>query len=368
MGGSVLALDKSTSEKLEKSDIALMARELVLVTLPHKDPGNIPVWSRQNGNIGLLIQPGFSKRKAGEKPVCFGYPYGSIARLILYWIVTETRRTGQQRLELGNSLSQFLRKVGLSPDGSTGKRSTAKAVHRQLVRLIYAKITFERFTEEGTNTSRQWLDMPLAKGGHLWWDQDDTGQENLLGSFIILNDDFFKAIMTNPVPVRMMTLLALRKSPLGLDLYAWATFESFKAQAKKQGRFVAWKLLHEQFGTELGTVYNFAAKAKRELRKIMCNCPSIKLSFRQGGVQILAESMPDVSIKEERETLKPPLPTLPVSQEVPSGEAIAQAVMMNPKEGAIALVIKFQEAVKHGKVENTNSAYISFVKQHLKSE
>jgi hypothetical protein len=368
MGGNVLALDKSIGEKLEKSDIALMARELVLVTLPHKDPGNIPVWSRQNGNIGLLIQPGFSKRKAGEKPVCFGYPYGSIARLILYWIVTETRRTGQQRLELGNSLSQFLRKVGLSPDGSTGKRSTAKAVHRQLVRLIYAKITFERFTEEGTNNGRQWLDMPLAKGGHLWWDQDDTEQENLLGSFIILNDDFFKAIMTNPVPVRMMTLLALRKSPLGLDLYAWATFESYKAQAKKQGRFVAWKLLHEQFGTELGTVYNFAAKARRELRKIMCNCPGIKLSFRQGGVQIHAESLPDVSIKEEREALKLPPFTLPANQEIPSGEAIAQAVTMNPKEGAIALVIKFQEAVKQGRAENNDTAYISFVKQHLESE
>ena len=36
-------------------------------------------------------------------------------------------------------------------------------------------------------------------------------------------------------------------------------------------------MLHEQFGTELGTVKNFAAKAQRELQKIMLNCPTIKL-------------------------------------------------------------------------------------------
>jgi hypothetical protein len=88
-------------------------------------------------------------------------------------------------------------------------------------------------------------------------------------------------------------------------------------------------------------------------------------SFRQGGVQIHAESLPDISIKEEREALKPPPPALPISQEIPSGEAIAQVVMMNPKESAIGLALKFQEAVKQGKAENSDSAYILFVKQHI---
>src|SRR5712691_474860 len=105
------------SSGLTKDDIALMARELVLVTLPHKDPGNVPRWTRRNGNITLAVQPGYKDDpKDHRKSVCIGYPYGSIARLILYWIVTEARRTGDPRLELGKSLAEFMRKLGLKPD------------------------------------------------------------------------------------------------------------------------------------------------------------------------------------------------------------------------------------------------------------
>jgi hypothetical protein len=162
----------------------------------------------------------------------------------------------------------------------------------------------------------------------------------------------------------MLTLLALKKSPLGLDLYAWATLEAYKAQQRRQGRFVAWKLLHEQFGTELGTVKNFATKAKRELRKIICNCPTLRLSFERGGVQIHAGSLPDVSPKAAHNALKTPPPALPEIKKVPSGAAIVQ-VLERGAGNAIALTLKFQQAVEAGKAENTDQAYIAFAKHHL---
>ena len=56
MGDETLPIKSSG---LTKDDIALMVRELVLVTLPHKDPGDIPEWVRRNGNITLAIQPGY---------------------------------------------------------------------------------------------------------------------------------------------------------------------------------------------------------------------------------------------------------------------------------------------------------------------
>ena len=369
MGTSKLTLDKSTSGKLKKDDIALMARELVLVTLPHKDPGNVPEWVRRNGNITLSVQPGYADDpKDRRRRVCIGYPYGSIARLILYWIVTEARQTRDPRLELGKSLAEFMRKLGLEPNYGGGKRSSASVVMRQLERLITARVTIERNIEDGTGHGREGFELPVAAAWKLLWKTTDHKQSLLGDSYLVLNEYFFKAILTSPVPVRMMTLLALKKSPLGLDLYAWVTLESYKAKAHKQGRFVAWKLLHEQFGSELGTVKNFAAKAKRELQKIRCNCPTIKLSFVQGGVQIHAESLPDVSPKETREALEPPSDVLLVGNNVPSEKAIAHVLEMNTTEGAIALSIKFQKAVKLGKAENTDEAYISFAKQYVTSD
>lgn len=350
----------TTKAKADGHDIALMARELVLVTLPHKDPGNVPTWTRQNGNLTLRIQPGYQKDPKTQKEVCVGYPYGSLARLILYWIVTEARRTGNPRLTLGKSLTTFLRKLGLAPDDSSGKRSTAASVRRQIERLIAARITFEQTLENAGKKGRKWLDMPIAKGGELWWDISDDDQETLWDSFVILNDDFFRAITTNPIPVRMMTLLALKKSPLGLDLYAWATFESAKAQHNGQGRFVAWGWLHEQFGTELGRMDRFVTKAKRELQKIMLNCPSIQLAFVRGGLRVLDTSLPDVSLKGAL----PPLPPPPLST-IPSAEALRHVREdMTTRKGSIMIALEFQEAVKNGRAENTDAGYIAFAERY----
>jgi hypothetical protein len=361
MGDETLPIKSSG---LTKDDIALMVRELVLVTLPHKDPGDVPEWVRRNGNITLAIQPGYKDDpKDNRRRVCIGYPYGSTARLILYWIVTETRRTGEPRLELGKSLADFMRKLGITPDDSTGKRSSAHSVHRQLERLMHARIRFEQCQESDGGRGRGWLDMPVAKAGWLWWDAKEEQQKVLYNGYIILNDDFFKTILANPVPVRMMTLLALKKSPLGLDLYAWATIESYKAQHHRKGRFVAWKLLHEQFGTELGTMKNFAAKAQRELRKIMCNCPTIKLTFQRGGVQVLASSLPDVSPRAAHKALQPP--SVP-AKAIPSGKAIEHVMYnMKTRESAVIIATAFQKAVERGEVENTDEAYLSFANQYV---
>jgi hypothetical protein len=38
-------------EPATRKDAAYLPRELVQVTLPHKNPGNIPVWRRTNGNL-----------------------------------------------------------------------------------------------------------------------------------------------------------------------------------------------------------------------------------------------------------------------------------------------------------------------------
>jgi hypothetical protein len=37
-------------------DVVFLARELILCTLPHSDPGDVPAWSRTNGNLTLIIR------------------------------------------------------------------------------------------------------------------------------------------------------------------------------------------------------------------------------------------------------------------------------------------------------------------------
>ena len=47
----------------DKTESAFMARQLVQATLPHKNPGNVQIWSRTNGTLTLSIQPGMDTKK-----------------------------------------------------------------------------------------------------------------------------------------------------------------------------------------------------------------------------------------------------------------------------------------------------------------
>ena len=41
----------------DATEMAFMARALVQATLPHSDPGEVPIWGRTNGRLTLTIKP-----------------------------------------------------------------------------------------------------------------------------------------------------------------------------------------------------------------------------------------------------------------------------------------------------------------------
>lgn len=184
-----------TSEKISEEapngqDKAFTTRYLVQATLPHRNPkDNPPFWYRVNGNYTLTIQPGTRTDPKTGKPESLGYPFGSLPRLILFWLTTEAVRRGNRRLMLGNNLSEFMRGIGLNPDnGSTGaKRSDKRRLVEQMERLFRAKLSFD-YNAPGV---KSWLDMQVAPKASLWWDIKNPEQLNLYESWIELGEDFF---------------------------------------------------------------------------------------------------------------------------------------------------------------------------------
>lgn len=59
----------------EERDKAFIARDLVQVTLPHSNPGDVQVWGRKNGNLSLTIAPGWDIDPATGQPKSIGLPY-----------------------------------------------------------------------------------------------------------------------------------------------------------------------------------------------------------------------------------------------------------------------------------------------------
>ena len=113
----------------ESAEIAYLARHLVLATLPHSDPGNVLSWRRVSGGSVFVLQPGVD----GDTGESVGIPYGTIPRLLLYWVVTEVVRTKSPVLQLGDHLARFMRELGLDPSHG-GKRSDAYRLREQAKR------------------------------------------------------------------------------------------------------------------------------------------------------------------------------------------------------------------------------------------
>ncbi len=280
-------LDAATVIRLEPDDVerAYMARQLVQCTLPHRNPGNDkPAWTRQSGNLTLVIQPGWDGKK--EAPV--GFPYGSIPRLLLFWVITEAVQTKNRRLLLGRSLSEFMRELGLIPSSAgAGKRSDAKRLREQMRRLFAARISFQQSVERNGAHGERWMNMDVAPKGELWWDVKKPEQATLWESWIELGEDFFKAVTAAPVPVDMRALRALKQSPLALDLYAWATYRAFVVSRKGAPQFVPWRGLMQQIGCDYSDVKDFKKKAGIALRKVKAVYPGLKIKNKPGGFDIL---------------------------------------------------------------------------------
>jgi hypothetical protein len=264
----------------EQRERTFTARPLVLATLPHSDPGDIPVWERRNGDYSLVVRPGWDREK--RQPI--GYPYGTIPRLLLFWLVSEAVRTKSRRLELGPSLNQFLRAIGLNPSTGRGKRGDAKRVREQMDRLFQASISFEH-TVPG---AKSWVNMNIAPQGCFWWDPQDPTQTTLWSSWIQLSEEFYNAIAQQPFPIDPKAIAALRRSPLALDLYAWCVYRSYAVtKQNRPSRRITWQMLAEQFGCEYTAPRDIRRAMKRAIEQVKAVYPGLNLEYVSGGLRLL---------------------------------------------------------------------------------
>ena len=194
-------------------ELGFMARLLALCSLPRTNPGNRLQYVRRNGPYTLGMSAGINNR----------LPYGTRPRLLLAWVCTEAVRTQSRELILGDSLSEFMRKVGIystSGDKHTRLRNQMRRLFGCTVELIYQDEHGER-----SIASR------IADRTEFWWNPKRPDDRTLWNSKIELGEKFFHEVITNPVPIDLNTLRAMKRSPLGLDLYLLAHVSHVRTQA-----------------------------------------------------------------------------------------------------------------------------------------
>lgn len=289
-GGNVSGLMTTRPQRQLASDIAeiwadgsaagrsltFWPRALLQLTLPHHNPGSVPVWGRRSGDFYLVVEPGHFLDARGQ-PATHGYPYGSLPRLIFTFLNRQAKLTRNPTIDFGDSLAAFMRELGLGPHHTGGINGSTTRLRRQLLATLNARIAYGRNPTGG----EQRANALIASEYELWWDPKSLGQMSLYPNWVRLDDRLFEEFVSHGVPLDMRVLKALKRSPLALDLYAWAAYRDF---SRKERLAVSWEALGRQFGNDYATTKEFARRAKAAFAKVQLLCPDLKLNYERGRI------------------------------------------------------------------------------------
>ena len=263
----------------DSPEMGFMTRLLTLCSLPRTDPKDLKEYVRRTGPYVFGMTAGVQNR----------LPYGNLPRLLLAWLCTEAVKTQSRELQLGHSLAEFMRQLGMLSD-SGGSRADRTRLRNQIDRLFNAHVQLISETPGRKRT----ISSTVADETDLWWDYKTPTQDTLWQSRVMLGERLFQEIIAHPVPLDMRILKAMRRSSLGLDLYMWLSYKTFTlltATGPKTQR-LSWHQLYAQFGKDpdkahdKDIVNDFRKDALRELRKLRLCWPSLDFKTPKGFLEI----------------------------------------------------------------------------------
>jgi hypothetical protein len=250
----------------DDQNVGFSARLFAQVSLPQRNPKDLPYYERRNGNVTLTISPALVTQKDGSR--LRKYPFGIYPRLALTYVATEAFMSKSPVIDLGSSMRQFLSKLDVEYSGRN-----ANIVKDQLAALFGAQLSVEGLAVDETGHGTRSEFFQIAKSVSLWWaNKEDSGQEGLWSSEVRLSQEFYDSIINAPIPVDLAAIRALGGSSLRIDMYLWATYRMFYLRKPTK---IRWDDLSNQFGAQYGRVRAFKAAFAKELPHVKIVYPAL---------------------------------------------------------------------------------------------
>lgn len=270
----------------DEQEIGYQASVLCGTSLPYRrPPGDPPYWTRRNGHLSLTLTPGRDGLPDGTERF-WGYPYGSIPRLILTWASTEAVRTRSRQLDPGNSLSEFLRQVmGRDYRVTGGARGSMTRLRKQTEALFRSRLSIE--VDQGADVDMA-ANLSIASAWRIRWpnsekssapDQADRVQ------YVVLGAEFYESVVSSPVPLDVGALQQLKESAPCLDIYYWLSHRlSYLERPSK----VPWDALRWQFGSNFADTRQGRSQFKSDFVK---NLNRVLLVYKGANVEALPDGL-----------------------------------------------------------------------------
>ena len=228
---------------------------------------------------GSLIDPGVVG-EFRELPV----PFGTRARMILPYINASAIRNLSRTVDMGRSLRAFMGRLGLSFDGRRGRVLT-----EQVEALAAAHLLLGVWN---ASDGRSHAHLATIADEVSFWIERDARQRSLWEPEMTLSQRYYDAITDRPVPLDMVHLAKLSRSPRRMDLYAWLTYRTALIPS---GRKVHVRLsaLQPVFAPGMADPALFKYRFGHDLRAVAQIYPGFRVLLR-GDLLVLESSPPPV--------------------------------------------------------------------------
>lgn len=248
--------------------------------LPYRNPGtDVRIWKHKQGNVSLAIQATEAFNPEKDDYEYIGLPYGPKARLILAHINSEAIRKQSKSINVEESMSAFIRRMGLNLDGKT-----INEVKNQLRRLTTSSLSLGYSNDQGAVQ----VDLKIMKAFDLWFPKDER-QRVLWTSNIQLTDDYYNSLANHAIPLDERALAALSHNAMALDIYAWLAQRLHRINPKEP-QFLTWKALKDQFGKGYTHMYKFKQIFRKTLAMARMQYPLANIQEQMNKGYYLANS------------------------------------------------------------------------------
>ena len=260
----------------QTEDVAYQHSILCQTGLPYRNPGEgVREWTREQGNASLMIEAGQAKNMESGQWIKVGLPWGPKARLILMHLNSSAIRTQSPEIDVGDSLTDFVKRIGLTTDGRT-----IRTIKDQVGALSAAMI---RMAFQGPEGAFQ-MDAKVVSGFDLWFSRDER-QKVLWPSTVRLSLDYFDSLQRHAVPLDERAIGALSHSAMGLDVYAWLAQRLYRIP-KPHRQFIPWPVVQMQFGSDYARLRKFREVFLTALRQVHAVYPAAKIDVADGGLTL----------------------------------------------------------------------------------
>jgi hypothetical protein len=265
-----------SNEQLTPDALRYTHSVLALCGLPYRRLAEgVTEYERTNGKMAVTIQAGKLRAPDGsriQQPV----PYGPKARLLMAHLSSEAVRNNSATVEIADSLSAFMREMGIEPRG--GERGTIQPFKDQVNALAACRIEMSAW--DGRK-ARQVEEKPF-KSVEVWF-PTNPDERMLWPTTITFSEPFFQDLKRHAMPVNVHVLRHLANSARKLDLYFWLNYRLNSISARLT---VPWSALLNQFGDGFTRERAFRAQLADELNDIKALFPKLPLTMSETGITL----------------------------------------------------------------------------------